>query len=94
MGHRAIAVDLPGFGKSISGSSSEVEKPSTFILNLIQELEMWEPVIISPSMSGRYSLPFLVTHPDMVKGYVPIAPVMTGDYAKSFPLIKVSFDML
>ena len=93
MGHRAVAVDLPGFGKSVPKTLSE--EPSDFLLNIIRALEIGDAlVIISPSMSGYFSLPFLVAHPKKVKGYIPISPVLTKKYADAFPLIKVSLVIL
>ncbi|HPG24486.1 MAG: alpha/beta fold hydrolase [Spirochaetaceae bacterium] len=70
-GFRAVAIDLPGFG----GSKSARAEPATFLAKLLPALEIDRPVIVSPSMSGRFSLPFVAAHPDRVAGFVPVAPV-------------------
>ena len=57
---------------------------------LISSLDLSVPVIVSPSMSGSVSLPFLIAHPEKVKGYIPVAPVYTGKYASHYSAIKVS----
>jgi len=70
-GYRGIAVDLPGYGSSerISGSNKD------FLLSLVDRLGLNLPILVSPSMSGNYSLPFLANHADKLAGFVPIAPV-------------------
>ncbi|KAH9502329.1 Protein abhd14a [Bulinus truncatus] len=81
-GHRAVAVDLPGFGKSIC--ILEPEQKSKFLESLISTLGMCRPIIISPSMSGAFSLPYLFNDPststNRAAGYVPVAPVFTSKY--------------
>lgn len=42
---------------------------------------MRRPILISPSMSGRFALPFLLAQGDRLAGFVPIAPVGTKNYA-------------
>ncbi len=69
-GYRAVAIDLPGFGRS--GPSSL--KPEAFLLAVIDTLGV-PPVIVSPSMSGRFSLPVAVNHPGRLAGLVAVAPV-------------------
>lgn len=60
----------------------------TFLSDVIIRLGIKRPLIISPSMSGRYSVPF-VMEPDPTKckdrisGFLPIAPVGTDDYIPS-----------
>lgn len=49
-------------------------------------LDLGPPVVISPSLSGMYSLPFLTAPGSQVRGYVPVAPICTdkisaADYA-------------
>jgi pimeloyl-ACP methyl ester carboxylesterase len=70
-GRRAVAVDLPGYGSSEPCSLGE----EAFLLALLDELAIQQAVIVSPSMSGGYSLPFLARHPERVAGYVAVAPV-------------------
>ncbi|MCQ3972488.1 MAG: alpha/beta hydrolase [Anaerolineae bacterium] len=77
-GYRAVAIDLPGFGQSgrISG------QPSDFLIELMTHLNLIQPVLVSPSMSGGYSLPLVVQHPEKLKSFVPIAPVSIPTYEK------------
>ena len=58
-GYRAIAIDLPGFGKSKTLRAA----PNTFLAELLPKLEIGRPVVVSPSMSGRFSFPLLAVHP-------------------------------
>jgi len=69
-GYRAVAVDLPGFGRS---EPSEVE-PGEFVAQLIGALEIAPAVVVSPSMSGRFSLPLVTNRPELVLAWVPVAP--------------------
>nr|XP_050027197.1 putative protein-lysine deacylase ABHD14B isoform X1 [Dermacentor andersoni] len=72
MGYRVVAIDMPGFGKSPSGTISD---KAAFMLHLLAALRLNNPVIVSPSLSGQLSLPFLVRHWQQMAGYVPVAPV-------------------
>ena len=68
-GARPIAVDLPGYGASERCELPDVE----FLPALLAELGVDEPVVvISPSMSGRFSLPLVLEHPEHVAAYVPV----------------------
>jgi pimeloyl-ACP methyl ester carboxylesterase len=77
-GYRAVAIDLPGFG----GSKSLHADPDTFLLEALPALGIERPVVVSPSMSGRFSLPLVADHPDRVSGFVPVAPVGALDFAR------------
>ena len=70
-GYRAVALDRPGSGES---PAWELD-PATFLSELIPLLEIGKPVVISPSRSGNLSFPLILDHPELVSGYVPIAPV-------------------
>jgi len=70
-GYRAVAIDLPGFGNS----SAVVAKPEEFLHEALPLLDLKKPVVVFPSMSGSFALPFVAAHPDEVSGLVPIAPV-------------------
>lgn len=75
-GFRAVAVDLPGYGKSKAARFA----PGQFLEKLLPALGIERPVIVSPSMSGRVSFPFLVAHPERVGGFVPVAPAGAAQY--------------
>ena len=82
-GCRVWAVDLPGFGRS---EASKTE-PVLWMQKLLEELNLEKPVIVSPSMSGRYSLPFVTEHPDEVGGFVAVAPVGITHFEKKLDRI-------
>ncbi|CAK8687786.1 unnamed protein product [Clavelina lepadiformis] len=80
LGYRAVAVDLPGYG-----NSREASKPAhkaEFLASLCNLLKFQsKPIIVSPSMSGEYSLPFLHDYGvTRMSGYVPVAPITTDKY--------------
>jgi len=77
-GYRTVAVDLPGFGQSehVGGN------PLTFLLDLLERLHLSKPILISPSMSGIYSLSLVVGYPDKLTGFVAVAPVSLSSYEK------------
>jgi pimeloyl-ACP methyl ester carboxylesterase len=70
-GYRAVAVDLPGYGQSAQVES----EPIDFMPNLLRNLNLARPVLVSPSMSGRYSLPLVANQPQQLAGFVAVAPV-------------------
>jgi pimeloyl-ACP methyl ester carboxylesterase len=71
--YRTVAIDLPGFGQSSKGSSSL--NGSKFLHILIEKLSLKKPVIVSPSYSGHYSLPYLMEFWREMAGYVSVSPV-------------------
>jgi abhydrolase domain-containing protein 14 len=75
-GYRAVAVDLPGFGESPRGGVDF----DTWLVELLDRLEIEQPVIVSPSMSGRFSLPLVTGTPGRAAGLVAVAPVAIPDY--------------
>lgn len=78
-GYRAIAIDLPGYGQSTVG----VGNPEDFLLEAIETLNLHRPIVVSPSMSGRYSLPVVIQHSQALSGWVAVAPVAIVQYQKS-----------
>lgn len=75
LGHRVVAIDLPGYGKTKSKYAGD---HATFLKSVIDELHLKQPVIVSPSMSGQYSVKFIADHSNLISGYVPVAPVATS----------------
>ncbi|CAG5094636.1 Oidioi.mRNA.OKI2018_I69.XSR.g13731.t1.cds [Oikopleura dioica] len=80
---RGVAIDLPGFGES-----KGISKPSDTVTYLNKFYPGEKFVLVSPSMSGSYSVPFLKEKgAERLAGYVPVAPVGANrvskeDYAK------------
>lgn len=73
-------------GKSTKSEKVDVGDRGLFLEKLITALDLRTPVIVSPSMSGSYSLPFLFVDPVNVSkrsaGFVPIASVQTESYSQ------------
>lgn len=74
--YRAIALDLPGYGSS----ARQPGTPLDFMLKAMDALEIEAPVLVSPSMSGNYSLPLVTQRRDRLKGWIPVAPVKISRY--------------
>jgi len=70
-GYRAYAIDLPGFGKSEPSHTN----PGAWLRLFLDGMKVEKPVLVSPSMSGRFALPLVTEFPDRVGGWVAVAPV-------------------
>lgn len=75
-GYKVVAVDLPGFERS---SPSHGAAP-TWLRVLLDLLKIERPVVVSPSMSGRFALPLVTSEPQRVSGFVAVAPVGIPSY--------------
>lgn len=69
-GYRVLAMDLPGYGASPQASTPAEDLLSTWLPFLFDR----PAVVVSPSMSGQFSLPLVAQRPTWLAGYVPIAP--------------------
>jgi len=84
-GLRAIALDLPGFG-----TSEETElADEAFLHAFVQTVALDRPVILSPSMSGRFALPMAARHADMLSGWIPVAPVGIDEWARELAVVEL-----
>lgn len=70
-GRRAVAVDLPGAGDTPASG----EDPVAFLDELLTALDAEQIVLVAPSASGSYALPYLAERPERLAGFVPVAPV-------------------
>lgn len=77
-GYRSVAVDLPGFGNSDGAKDNDYDK-ALFLQALIVALGIHEVVIVTPSFSGNYAIPYIFDHRKMahihLAGLVAVAPV-------------------
>lgn len=82
-GCRAVAIDLPGLGQSKAAEAPVAVGqlvPGSFIKQVFDGLNLGPSVVISPSLSGSYSLPFLFQHQALVRAYVPVAPICSEKF--------------
>lgn len=82
-GYRALAIDLPGLGQSkaaVAPAAVGELAPAVFLRQVCEGLQTGPVVIISPSLSGMYSLPFLFQHSELLKAYIPVAPICTEKF--------------
>ncbi|XP_028400127.1 protein ABHD14A-like [Dendronephthya gigantea] len=94
-GYRVVAMDLPGQGKSTYKFQvhSNDKNRAKFLANFMREVGLVSPVIVSPSSSGRYSIPYITalknSAKEVLNGFVSIAAVGTdrvpGKEYKNFP---------
>ncbi|XP_076436827.1 putative protein-lysine deacylase ABHD14B [Babylonia areolata] len=88
-GYKAVAVDLPGFGKS-ENQKLDAAMKEDFMVALVKEAVKKERmVVVSPSMSGSFSLPYLFSDAksavQKAAGFVPVAPASTDKFVNSYP---------
>ncbi|KAL1781551.1 hypothetical protein HispidOSU_005737 [Sigmodon hispidus] len=82
-GYRAVAIDLPGFGNSAPSTEATTEAGRAKLLKqVLWDLEVQNAVLVSPSLSGSYALPFLMRSHHQLRGFVPIAPTSTRNYTQ------------
>ncbi|XP_009080636.1 PREDICTED: alpha/beta hydrolase domain-containing protein 14B isoform X2 [Acanthisitta chloris] len=88
------SIDLPGLGRSKDAMAPVPvgqPAPATFLKAVSEALCLGPAVVISPSLSGMYSLPFLLEHNHLIKAYVPVAPICTEKFtADQYAQIKTS----
>ncbi|XP_063105025.1 protein ABHD14A isoform X2 [Cavia porcellus] len=81
---------FPGFGNSAPSKETSTEAGRAELLQrVLQDLEVKNVVLVSPSLSGHYALPFLIRGHNQLRGFVPIAPTYTKNYTqKQFWAVK------
>ncbi|XP_020854575.2 putative protein-lysine deacylase ABHD14B isoform X1 [Phascolarctos cinereus] len=70
----------PGLGHSkeaVAPTAIGELAPSSFLQAVLEALELGSTAVVSPSLSGMYSLPFLTAPSTQLCGYVPVAPICT-----------------
>lgn len=77
-GFHAIALDLPGYGASPPSPAHPID-----LAEFIAARKLAAPVVLAPSMSGRFALPLVTEHPEQVSGFVAVAPVELPTYSSA-----------
>lgn len=87
-----IVLLVEGYGKSPDSEALKSDQNRVDLLSRFMEsLGVRGAVLLSPSMSGHYSIPFLVKNHAQLHGFIPIAPVGTRSYtAQQYQGIPVS----
>ncbi|RXG73677.1 Protein ABHD14B [Armadillidium vulgare] len=88
MGHRVVAVDLPGYGET----KSTVGDKGNYLKEFIDRMKLQNFIIVSPSMSGGFSIPYIIKNSKDLDGYVPVAPVHTNEIVHDAPNIMTLHD--
>jgi abhydrolase domain-containing protein 14 len=70
-GYRVVALDLPGFGKSMAGDIEPIE----VIRAAISQKAPNGAILLGPSMGGRIALEFTLAHQDLVIGLILVGAV-------------------
>ncbi|NWX97990.1 ABHEA protein, partial [Nothoprocta ornata] len=70
-----------GHGDSPPSDAVATERGRVALLDrVLRELALRRPVLVSPSMSGRFAVPFLLARGARLAGFVPIAPAGTAEH--------------
>ncbi len=78
-GFRVVALDLPGYGQS-----EALDLPADRLLGTLVPLIFdRQVVVVSPSMSGQFSLPLVARGSTYVAGFVPVAPAAIAKHLDS-----------
>ena len=73
---------MKGWGNSKGGRVSS-DKTSRFLQRFLEQENLDRPIIVSASMSGAFTIPYIMTgnaytcH-ERARGFVPLAPVKTN----------------
>lgn len=90
-GARAIALDLPGYGRSSKTIANGAGKEG-YLLGVAKALDLpRELVVVAASMGGSYALPFVVDQNDAfrVAGYVTAAGSVASSERVAAPVLGV-----
>ncbi|XP_043224956.1 protein ABHD14B-like isoform X2 [Amphibalanus amphitrite] len=82
LGYTVIAIDMPGPGfrrsRTEGNGPTDAAGRATFLDAVRRSLHLGDRVVVvSPSLSGQFSIPLLLQQPSWLAGYVPVAPVGT-----------------
>jgi len=68
---RALALDMPGFGRSPACETSS----DSILHDLVRSECRKPPVLLGPSMGGRIAMEYAIAHPSTLAGLILVGPV-------------------
>ena len=82
LGHRALALDLMGFGKSDKPNSNLHDFPhhARIVSGFIESLGLRNIVLIVHDWGGPFAMHYLARHPENVAGLILMNTFLTTDY--------------
>ena len=82
---------MPGFGKSSGKRIRDAFQAAEFLNKFFSAVGISKPIIVGPSMGGRYALGYTIKYPENVTGLVLIAPAGLNEEViyKSLEMIKI-----
>jgi len=72
-GHRVLAVDLPGHGKSSGLGKHSIPEYGRSLLNFMNALGLYKAILVGHSMGGGIAMDLALDHPDYILGLGLIA---------------------
>ncbi len=84
-GCHAVAVDMPGFGKSDSCQ----EEAANVLRGVIEQETGGKPVLLGPSMGGRIAMEFALDYPEYVGALILVGAVGIKENQKRLAGIQV-----
>lgn len=87
--YRIILIDRPGAGYSYIANQKAytIENQIEIIKELLDRLQVANPVIVGHSLGGALVLNFAAVHPEYEARYVLLAPLIYTVWLMSFPLL-------
>eukprot|EP01025_Chloroclados_australasicus_P041890 TRINITY_DN4467_c0_g1_i7.p2 TRINITY_DN4467_c0_g1~~TRINITY_DN4467_c0_g1_i7.p2 ORF type:complete len:205 (+),score=33.91 TRINITY_DN4467_c0_g1_i7:157-771(+) len=73
-GYKVFALDLPGYGRSKELSLGDVN-PTDFMNEIIVNVGEGKVILVTPSMSGMYGIPYINAGAKGLGAWVPVAPI-------------------
>ena len=89
-GYRAVAIDLPGYGQSAASGKREDQ----VLGPILDAMGISSAVVVAASFSGWYAFPFILEHPERIRGFVSVASRGIRKYREylgrlNFPVLAV-----
>ena len=84
-GWKAIAIDMPGFGKSEKGNFSSI---SSFLSIFVDRLKVDSFVIMGASLGGKEALDYSTSHSERILGLILVGAVGVWLYEERLPKLR------